>query len=435
MAGVRRVVAVASALAAGAAGLTACASDPAPTDVAVAWAPKGRPAVVVTWKDTGQPNRITIEGVLSESPSYVKYIPAGDPNRWEIPTAAFPPEGNYKIAVATGTSQGGVTSKLTRSPVFDTDGPVLPSATTVAQQGRGVLIKWSVPAAPQDFTPNDPLDVQGKKTQRYVPMIGRPGQMLKEIGPATTANHQLIKSVKPPYTFQLRTENEWGDRIGGQVLGLTSSINAAVPSKAQFSVPIRVRGRVVLQQVSCDLESPCTTKRATPAGVPVVVLTQVTPGARWTPAARGSTTAGGYYDISVPTGASRPYKITVPQYTKGNTHTGTSTSKPAYTKSVVRVASAGFAGGPASKPRGSTVTVSVAVKPAMNTTVMLQSWNRQTRRWVNSKAVPMRNGQAALAFKVSQPGDFAYRFVIPGAMMFGRPMDGTTTPQLVLHVR
>jgi hypothetical protein len=79
--------------------------------------------------------------------------------------------------------------------------------------------------------------------------------------------------------------------------------------------------------------------------------------------------------------------------------------------------------------------VSVAVKPAMNTTVMLQAWNRQTRRWVNSKALPMRNGAAALAFKAAQPGDFVYRFVIPGAMMFGRPIDGTTTAQLQLHVR
>ncbi|TCC41139.1 hypothetical protein E0H92_05585 [Kribbella speibonae] len=435
MVGMRRVLAVALAVVAGAASLTACASDPAPTDVTVAWAPKGRAAVLVTWKDNGLPNRVTIEGVLSESPSYLKYIPAGEPNQWEIPTSAFPPDGNYKVAVGTGTSQGGVTSKLAKSPVFDTDGPVRPSAAAVAKQGRGVLIRWSVPVAPQDFTPNDPLDVKGKKTQRYVPMIGRPGKMLKVIGPATTSNRQVIKSIKPPYTFQLRTQNEWSTSIGGQVLGLTSSINAAVPRLAQFSVPIRVRGRVILHQVGCDLETPCTSKRATPAGVPVVVLTQVAPGARWTPAARGSTTAGGYYDIAVQTGGSRPYKIIVPENTKGSTQTGTSTSRPAYTKSVVRVASAGFANGNVATAKGSTVTVSVTVKPAMNTTVMLQAWNRQTRRWVDSKALPMRNGVAALAFKAAQPGDFVYRFVIPGAMMFGRPIDGTTTAQLQLHVR
>ncbi|MBB5982602.1 hypothetical protein [Kribbella solani] len=431
----RRFLAVALVVLAGSASLTACSSDPAPSDVAVAWAPNGRPAVVVTWQDGGQPNRITIEGVLSESPSYVKYIPVGDPNRWEIPTSAFPPDGNYKIAVATGTSQGGMTSKLTRSPVFDTDGPVRPNTATVAAQGRGVLINWSVPVAPQDFTPNDPLDVTGKKTQRYVPMIGRPGTTLKAIGPATTSNQQLIKSIKPPYVFQLRTQNEWGTRMGGQVLGLTSSISGSVPPLAQFSVPIRVKGRVILQQVGCDPEAKCGTQRATPAGVPVVVLTQVTPGARWTPAARGVTSGGGYYDIAVPTGGSRPYKITVPVYAKPGMITGESSSRPGYTRSVVRVASAGFAGGETAKKAGSMVAVAIAVKPAMSTTVMLQVWNRQARTWTNVKAMPMRQGQAALAFKAGQAGDFVYRFVVPGAMMFGRPMDGATTPGLALHVR
>lgn len=253
----RRTLAVALAALVAATALTACASDPMPTNVAVAWAPQGRDAVLVTWKDANAPNRITIEGVLSESPSYVKYVAAGEPNSWEIPTSAFPPDGNYKVAVATGTSQGGVTSKLARSVVFDTDGPVQPSAAGATPLGRGVLIKWSVPVAPQDFTPNDPLDVTGKHTQKYVPMIGRPGQLLRDIGPGTTSTRQVIKSIKPPYVFQLRTQNEWSTRMGGQVLGLTSSINAAVPALAQFSVPILVRGRVVLQQVGCEAETPC----------------------------------------------------------------------------------------------------------------------------------------------------------------------------------
>ena len=73
--------------------------------------------------------------------------------------------------------------------------------------------------------------------------------------------------------------------VGGQVLGLTSSINAAVPALAQFSVPIRgsrasrpAAGRLRGGDAVCE-------QRATPAGVPVVVLTQVSPGSRWTPAA------------------------------------------------------------------------------------------------------------------------------------------------------
>jgi hypothetical protein len=432
---VRRLLAVGLALVVGATTLTACASDPMPTDVEVAWAPAGRSAVLVTWKDNNAPNRITIEGVLSEGPSYVKYIPAGDPNRWEIPTSAFPPDGNYKVAVATGTSQGGVTSKLARSEVFETDGPVMPNGAGATPKGRGVLVTWSVPSAPQDFTPNDPLDVKGSKTQKYVPMIGRPGELLHAIGPGTTSTRQVIKSIKPPYVFQLQTQNEWSSRLGGQVLGVTSSVNAAVPALAQFSVTIRIRGRVVLQTTGCEPETPCTPQRATPAGVPVIVLTQVTPGGRWTPAARGSTTSGGYYDIAVVTGASRPYKIIVPAYSKAGVITESSTSKPAYTRSVVRIQSAGFIGGETAKRRNSAVTVFASVKPAMNSTAMLQAWNRVTRKWVNVKATPIRQGQTSLVFTAAHAGDYVYRFVIPGAMMFGRPMNGTVTAQLPLHVR
>ncbi|WP_433162895.1 hypothetical protein [Kribbella sp. CA-247076] len=433
----RRVLAVGLAALLGASALTACQSDPMPTDVGVAWAGEsagGGGGVLVSWKDDGAPNRITIEGVLSSSPSYVKYVGAGEPNSWEIPTSAFPPDGNYRVAVATGTSQGGVTSKLARSEVFDTDGPVRPGGASATPMGRGVLMKWSVPVAPQDFTPNDPLDVKGAKTQRYVPMVGRPGGTMRAIGPATTSTRQLIKSLQPPYLFQLRAQNEWSTRMGGEVLGLTSSISGSVPALAQYSIQVHVRGRVVVQEVVCEADTACVQRRATPAGVPVVVLTQVTPGARWTPAARGSTTAGGHYDIPMVNGPSRPYKITVPAYTRAGVLTGPSTSRPAYTKSVVRVAAAGFVGGPA-KRRGDNVSVYTTVTPRMNSTVMLQSWNRQTRRWVNLKAVPMRKGQASLLFKTSQAGSFAYRWVIPGAMMFGRPLGGTITPQLPLTVR
>ena len=47
----RRTLAVALAALVAATALTACASDPMPTNVAVAWAPQGRAAVLVTWKD------------------------------------------------------------------------------------------------------------------------------------------------------------------------------------------------------------------------------------------------------------------------------------------------------------------------------------------------------------------------------------------------
>lgn len=427
------MVAVALALVGCASLLTACSSEPVPKDVGVAWAP-GRTAVRVTWQDDNAPNRLTIEGVLSEGPSYVHYLPAAQGNSWDIPTSAFPPDGNYRVAVGIGTTETGVTSKLARSPVFDTDGPVRPSSANVAAQGRGVLIRWAVPPAPQDFTPNDPLDLDGPKSQKYVPMVGRPGELLQQIAPATTSTRHVINSIKPPFLFQLRTENEWGSNLGGQVSGLTSAVTAFAPPNGQFSLAMRLRGRVIQEETHCAAEAVCEQRRLTSAGVPLTVLTQVTPKARWTPLARGKTTAGGHYDIPVIVGGSRPYKVVVEQYARPGLLTGTSVSQPVFTRGVVRVLAAGYLGGN-SKKSGETVTAFARVAPAYTSVARLQMWNRQTRQWALVKFVALNRGQAVFAFKAGAVGTYQYRWVFPPAAQGGRNMSGLTTPAINLRVR
>src|SRR3954454_17973026 len=115
MARFRPVLSTVLAAALGSVLLTSCSSDPTPTGVTIGWADKTHLAVRVSWKDSNAANRITIEGVVSASPSYVKYLAATDPNTWAIPTSAFPPDGNYRIAVSIGTSTGGITSKAALS--------------------------------------------------------------------------------------------------------------------------------------------------------------------------------------------------------------------------------------------------------------------------------------------------------------------------------
>ncbi|NEA34486.1 fibronectin type III domain-containing protein [Streptomyces sp. SID13031] len=430
----RNVLSAALAVGVGATLLTACSSDPTPSKVTVAWADSSRQAVQVSWHDSGAPNRITIEGVLSTNPSYVKYLAGDDPNTWAIPASAFPPDGNYKVSVGVGTSTGGMSSKLASSPIFDTNGPVRPGGATATPTGkRDVLVRWTVPPEPQDFSPGDPLDVTGK-TQLYVPVVGRPGQPLRSAGAGTTSTRQVLKNLKPPYVFQLRAQNEWSTAVGGQISARTSSTSATVPALAQFGVPIRIRGRTILQQVVCADEGSCVQQRTTSAGLPLVVLTQLTPGARWKPTAWGTTTSGGHYDIAVATGGSRPYKVVLPDYSVVGQIAAQSASKPQLTRTIVKQESTGFLGG-AMKKRGETVTAILVVKPAMRTTVMLQSWNRKLHRWNNVKAVPMRKGQAAYAFKVVQPGIYVFRFVIPNVMLLGRPMLGKVTQNLSLSVR
>ncbi len=433
MANWRTLLSTAVAVVLGAGMLTACSSDPTPTNVKVSWADDTRQAVRVSWKDSGAPNRITVEGVLSTNPTYVQYVPDDDSNSWDIPTSIFPPDGTYKVAVGVGTSTGGLTSKLVRSPVFDTNGPVRPSGATAVPQGQDVLMRWTVPPAPQDFTPNDPLDVTGK-VQYYVPEVGKAGEPLQPAGTATTTQRQVIKNLKPPYLLQLRAQNEWNSTVGGQISARTSETTAAVPGLAQYSLTLQIRGRTVLQEVSCPVEGRCVQQRATAAGLPVMLMTQVTPKARWTPAARGVTTAGGHFQVAVVNTASRPYKVVVPLYSRVGVLAAESESKPRYTKSVVRVQTAGFLDRGMRK-RNQTATVQVIVQPAITGTAMLHFWNRQTRKWTNVKAVALVKGKGAFSFKATKLGLSTYRFAIPGAAMAGRKIDPTMTANLNLSVR
>jgi hypothetical protein len=320
--------------------------------------------------------------------------------------------------------------------MFDTDGPVRPSASAAiptGDSGQDVLVRWTVPAPPQDFSPGDPLDVSGRP-QLYVPLVGRPGEQLQAAGPGTTSTRVVVKDLKPPYLLQLRAQNEWTSQIGAEIAGRTSTTTASVPGASQFSVAMRIRGRAVLQEVNCAAESSCVEQRTTSAGLPVVVLTQVKPRANWTPAGRGITSTGGYFDIPVTAAGTRPYKVTLPLYSGVGSVVSSSTSAPAVTRGVVRVASAGFIGG-ASKRRGETVTVYAVVRPPMNSVALLQQWNRVTKRWNNAKRVRILRGQAVYAFKVSRPGLYVFRYVLPSASLLGRKLYGTVTPNLRLSIR
>ena len=410
--------------------LTACSSDPIPTGVTIAWADKARSAVKVSWKDDNEPNRISIEGVVSSSPSYVKYLPATAPNSWAIPTSAFPPDGNYKIAVAIGTSQGGVTSKLARSPMFDTDGPLRPTDAVATPSGNDVVVTWKVPAAAQDFTPGDPLDVP-TGSQQYTPVIGSNGQPFRAVAAATTKTSQVLKNVKPPYFFQLRAKNEWSSLTGAEIAGRTTSTTVAVPTLWTFGKQMMIRGRTVQRQVSCA-ESRCTVQQTTTAGLPVVMLAQSNARAPWVEVGRGATQPGGHFEIRVNTQGTRSYRAYVPLHSRTGSLSSASSSPAFLTRSRLLIQGAGYAGGNTHN-RNDVITAAVVVRPVINSNAMLQFWNG--RAWGNVKATPIRNGRAEISFKATRPGIFAYRFLVPGTTYLGSPVYGTATPSLVLRVR
>jgi hypothetical protein len=425
-----KVVAVALAVFLGASVLTACSSDPVPTAVTIGWSDKTRQAVQVSWKDSDQPNRITIQGVVSTSPSYVKYLPASEPNAWAIPTSAFPPDGNYKIAVEIGTSIGGVTSKAALSPMFDTDGPVQPSDAVATPSGSDVVVTWRVPPAEQDFSPGDPLDVP-HGSQLFVPIVGTAGQPFRVVGAGTTSSRQVVKNLRPPYFFQLRATNEWTSLTGAAIAGKTSSTALAAPSLWTFGTQMVLRGRTVLQEVSCA-ESRCSTQQTTAAGLPVVLQAQSKAGGPWVQVGRSTTQLGGSFEGRVTAAGSRNYRAYVPLFSRAGFLSTASNSKGVLSRSRVQLTNAGYAGGNV-RNRNDVVTAVVTVHPATSQQAVLQFWTGKV--WASVKQTPIKNGRASLAFKATRPGIFAYRYLVPGTQYLGTPVYGAATPSMVLRVR
>ncbi|ADB35438.1 hypothetical protein Kfla_6441 [Kribbella flavida DSM 17836] len=429
MSGVRSPLAVVTGLLLAVTALTACTSDPVPTGVTVGW-DESRSAVQVSWTDDNAPNRISIEGVVSTSPSYVKYLPADAQNSWAIPTSAFPADGNYRVAVAIGTSQGGVTSKPARSPMFDTDGPLRPAEAVATPQGRNVVVTWRVPPPAQDFTPGDPLDLPAG-SQSYTPVIGSNGQPFRPVGAATTKTRLVLKNVRPPYYFQLRARNEWASLTGAEIAGRTSATSVAVPTLWTFGKQMLIRGRTIQQEVSCG-GARCSLQQTTSAGLPVVMLAQNRPGGPWVQAGRSTTQPGGHFQVRVNTGATRSYRAYVPLNSRVGALSSASSSKAFLTRTRLLIQGAGYAGGNVHN-RNAVVKAVVVVRPVVNSTAMLQFWNG--RAWGNVRGTPMRNGRAEISFRATRPGTFAYRFLVPGTTYQGTPVYGTATPSLVIRVR
>jgi hypothetical protein len=426
---VRSPLAVVVAVLVAGTALTACSSDPVPTGVSVGW-DQTRSAVQVSWTDDNAPNRISIEGVVSSSPSYVKYVEAHEPNTWSIPTSAFPPDGNYRIAVAIGTSRGGVTSKPARSPMFDTDGPLRPAEAVARTSGKDVVVNWKVPPPEQDFTPNDPLDLP-TGSQVYTPVIGVNGQPFKPVAAATTKTSLVLKNLRPPYYFQLRAKNEWASLTGAEIAGRTTRTTAAVPTLWTFGKQMMIRGRTVQQEVSCG-GARCSVQQSTSAGLPVVVLAQNRAGGPWVQVGRSATQPGGHFEVRVNTSGTRSYRAYVPVHSRYGALSSASSSKSYLTRSRLLIQGAGYGGGNVHN-RNEVINAAVVVRPALNSAAMLQFWNG--RAWGNVKAAPMRGGRAAISFRASKPGVFAYRFLVPGTTYQGMPVYGTATPSLVLRVR
>jgi hypothetical protein len=413
--------------------LAGCTSDPAPTAVTVGWADKARQSVKVSWKDSGEaPNKILIEGVVTAAPNTVHYVPASAPNTLTLPATTFPPNGNYRVAVSVGTSEGGTTSKAGLSPMFDTDGPARPVVTSVTADpgNNGVVVRWRTQPESEDFTPGDPLDVP-REQQLFAGSVGVSGKPMRQLGKPSSATYAVLRNVRPPYRFQLRSTNEWGAIQAGHVNADVAALQTWIPGLAAYGRSSPVRGRVTQQRVVCG-GTTCSRQTVTTGGLPIVVQARERNGAPWRGVGRTTTRDSGYFYVTVASPGTRQYRVVAPTTSMGSLALLGSISKPAVTTTKARLIVAGFRGGNV-KRRGEGATAYLSIAPAVNGRAMLQFWSG--RAWGNTGWVPVRAGVASKTFGATRPGVTGYRWVVPSLVYGGRPVVGVHTGSFVLVTR
>lgn len=410
--------------------LTACTSEPAPTDVAVAWADASHASVRVTWKESGdQPNKISVEGVAAAAPDIVQYIPAEAANTVLLRALDFPKDGTFRVSVVIGSLSGGITSKAALSPMFDTDGPAAPVLGSVSSVKGGVLVNWRPGQAGEDFTPGDPLDVK-KPVITFGAMVNGAGaQGLKPLAAAGRTQRQLIKGVRPPYLFNVRAVNEWGSTYGASVVADTTTTSAAYPRLTVFSLATPIRGRVTRHRLTCH-DGTCAPVAMPGPGLPVVLQARADASKPWAAVSSTRTRAGGTFYFAPRSPGARQYRAVATTYTGSPWMAFGSPAAPGSIGSRVRVWTRFDHNVVRYKQP---VTAVVRIWPSVSTRAVFQRWNG--RNWVSVKNVAIRNGVGSYRFSALMRGSYGYRFAVPTVRYAGRPVVGYSTVSMVLTTR
>jgi hypothetical protein len=411
--------------------LTACTSEPAPTDVTVAWADATHQQVRVTWKESGdQPNKVSVDGVAAAPPDIVQYLSADTPNTTLLRALDFPKDGTFRISVVIGSLSGGITSKPGLSPMFDTDGPAAPVLTSVGtRRDGGVEVAWRPGSQAEDFTPGDPLDVKGLITT-FVPTVNGAGPYQgRPLAAAGRSQRQVITGVDPPFLFNVRAGNEWGGSYGASVVADTTTTTAVYPRLTVFSLATPIRGRVTRHRLVCH-DGACAAAAMPGPGLPVVLQARTAESKPWAAVATTRTRAGGTFYFAPRSPGVRQYRVVSATYTGSPWMAFGSRSGAGVIGARVRVWSRFSA--PVARYRQQ-VTATVRIWPARSVRTTFQRWNG--RGWVNVKYVAVRNGVGSYRFTALMRGSYGFRFVVPSVTYAGRTITGYSTRSMVLTTR
>lgn len=222
--------------------LPAWAAGPeAPTDVEVSWADAAAGRFKVTWKDGGEENMVRVQYEGDSAPwVHLSPVSAGAPNEYIGLNRFLRSEKVARIIVVTRDEAGAVSAGAV-SPWFDTNRPAPATFTNAAALADGsVRLQWSRGQAPQDTTPQDPLD--RPRTDEQVLVGSTPASGASETFPLpaeTTAT--TLAPIPGPRRVGLGVRNEWGARPSdGPVVEVTATTASLdIPAVGQYLSTIR----------------------------------------------------------------------------------------------------------------------------------------------------------------------------------------------------
>jgi hypothetical protein len=393
------------------------ATTAAPTNVQIRWKDDTYQFVHVTWDEAaGLPNRIILRRPGSTSTNGFKYVAADAPNEIDLPKASIWPVGSkLEIGVGVGTAMEPI-SPLAVSVPFDTIGAGSPVIEGFKPTGTSTLqVTWKAGTPVEaDTTPGDPLDVDYPAT--YVPMYRTSDATpLVPIGQPTSSTTITFTDPKPPYSFLVRSRNEWLDQSSTSIIASSSAFTTSIPS-----------------WVVADHE---TVIRGTFDG-PEDGSTSVTLQARDSVTSAWYAVATNYfqksYQFSVPSRGTRQYRVVV-----GNA-----------TGSYLRVWFGGFSA-PVTTTTQLKATVAMSatavyrsnqlvnawlyVNPASNGAAVQQRWNGKT--WIAVANVAFKAGQGTAHLSAATAGTFTYRFYVPAQTFKGLPVAAAYSPNFTLKVK
>ncbi|WP_249997889.1 hypothetical protein [Actinoplanes sp. M2I2] len=279
-------------------------SEPAPTNVTLAWTSDARTEAVITWDEAGDA-RTRLEliggGGISMQP---KFVEAGRPNRTPMWGGLF--GANFRVRVTVVDADGNALSEPADSPEFDTDQDPAAVVTSVVPRADGTILMTWKPGEYTDPNPGDPLDTPVVPV-RYIPVASQPVYTdYDHLAEPTTATSFVIPKRPTPLAVGLRTApNGWFGYTGVSV----PVDGGRLTVKARTGAKLTVTGKAIKLTRACDL-SAC---EAFVWDNPDRRLTlQRRAGATWTTVATTVSRADGTYTFTTARAGAGAYRVLAP---------------------------------------------------------------------------------------------------------------------------